>query len=157
MQKNADEPQGRGARCQNYKQQSCWWQLGGYKAWKLLMHTDRNTLTRGRQAHDHWHKEPSAHTDANTQQLSVGFQNKGINHHYTYKHKHRTRLDRALMCLRDSSKKKAHWHQSAAFTDAGIATKVKWSKAVRTCMTRKSNTLPQELRGNNEVGAVRIE
>lgn len=30
------------------------------------------------------HTNVKAHTDANTQQLSVGFQNKGINHHYTH-------------------------------------------------------------------------
>lgn len=30
------------------------------------------------------HTNVKARTDANTQQLSVGFQNKGINHHYTH-------------------------------------------------------------------------
>lgn len=33
-------------------------------------------------------------TQANTQQLSAGFQNKGINHHYTHTHKRRTRVGR---------------------------------------------------------------
>lgn len=129
---------GQGARCQNYKQQSCQWQLGRYEAWKLVMHTNRQKHTctaRRMQAHDHWHTEPNthAHGDANAQQLSVGFQNKGINHHYTHTHKHRTRVGRGLVCLRDSSKR--HTDTSVQpFTAAVMATKVKWSKAVCACV-----------------------
>lgn len=66
-----------------------------HEAWKLLMHTNRlNTRACSateespcsliQRRRKNVHTNVKAHTDANTQQLSVGFQNKGINHHYTH-------------------------------------------------------------------------
>lgn len=66
-----------------------------HEALKLLMHTNRLNTRACSAAEEspclliqrrrkNVHTNVKAHTDANTQQLSVGFQNKGINHHYTH-------------------------------------------------------------------------
>lgn len=62
-----------------------------HEAWKLLMHTTHALVQPQRKVHaqiqrrkKNVHTNVKARTDANTQQLSVGFQNKGINHHYTH-------------------------------------------------------------------------
>lgn len=73
------------------------------------------------------------HTRTSAQQLSVGFQNKGINHHYTHTHKQNTGGPVGggwVHGVPAGLVKETHWHLSAAFTAADIATKVKWSKAV---------------------------
>lgn len=57
------------------------------------------------------HTNVKARTDANTQQLSVGFQNKGINHHYTHT---QTENGWAGVGVPAGLVKKTHWHLGAA-------------------------------------------
>lgn len=107
-----------------------------------------NTQTGSHGTYNHRHTHTHLHTDANMQQLSAGFQNKGINHHYTHTNAAHGWAG-GLLYLRDSSKRHAE-ALAQTFTAAGMATKVKWSEAVCARVSRERATLPEQTgRGGN--------
>lgn len=63
-----------------------------------LAHTEPRTAKHG-EAHAHARRQTHKHLEANTEQLSGGFQNKGINHHYTHTHKRTTWVGRGWRAL----------------------------------------------------------
>lgn len=115
--------QGKGAKCQNHKQQSCSWQLRGFETQRLLMHTSSQNTGKKKT-----YRDAGAHTQTQTHSNSrETFKTKVliiIIHIHT-----NTEQGWAGVGEPGGLVKETRGHLGAAFTAAAvIATKVKGSK-----------------------------